>query len=178
MKFKRLTDETKQSIKRLYFDLEYSVPMICEFLQLDAKTAHYWIRKFGNPRKRSEAQILAHHLGRGTCNARERNGMWRGGRSKTASGYIRIIMPDDGFPAMAKVVGDIFEHRYIMAKALNRPLNSDEIVHHINGIKHDNRLQNLLLTTRNNHPTKTLMKAMQKRIRDLEAQLAQQKLEL
>lgn len=37
----------------------------------------------------------------------------------------------------------ILEHRYVAQQMLGRPLEADETVHHINGIKDDNRPQNL-----------------------------------
>uniref|UniRef100_A0A6H1ZYT9 Putative homing endonuclease n=1 Tax=viral metagenome TaxID=1070528 RepID=A0A6H1ZYT9_9ZZZZ len=73
---------------------------------------------------------------------REKSSNWKGGQTKTQKGYIYILCPAHPF---ANSKGYIPEHRLIVEKHLNRYLTKKEIVHHINGIKSDNRIENLYL---------------------------------
>ena len=43
------------------------------------------------------------------------------------------------------------EHHYVMEKHIGRYLNNDEVVHHINHIRSDNRIENLQLMTFKEH---------------------------
>lgn len=70
---------------------------------------------------------------------------WTGGRH-IKNGYVEVVLsPDDPYIWMARLRRRIAEHRYVMAKHLGRCLESWEQVHHINGDKMDNRIENLQL---------------------------------
>ena len=77
------------------------------------------------------------------------NPNWKGGRIlHSSSGYILIKNPEHPFADSQKYVR---EHRLIMEKHLGRFLKASETVHHINGIKDDNRIENLVITTCSKH---------------------------
>lgn len=57
----------------------------------------------------------------------------------------------DGYIVISEVNERFFLHRKIMEEHLNRPLTSDEIVHHIDGDKLNNDINNLIIVDRAEH---------------------------
>jgi hypothetical protein len=78
------------------------------------------------------------------------NANWKGGRTKHKAGYVMVRV--DGHPRATRSGGYVFEHILVMERALGRHLYQDESVHHINGVRDDNRLANLELWTRPHPP--------------------------
>lgn len=118
-------------------------------------------------RNQSEAAILSHrlHPEKYKFVEGEKHPRWRGGRRHHACGYILVNMPEHPNRHKNKMV---FEHRLVMEKRIGRLLKREEIVHHLNGIKDDNREENLVIVTNKKHERWTLVKALQSRIRELE----------
>jgi hypothetical protein len=66
---------------------------------------------------------------------------WRGNKIRHKKGYVQVRVPDHP----NAVSGYVFEHRLVMEDIIGRLLFSNENVHHKNGIKDDNRPENLEL---------------------------------
>lgn len=84
------------------------------------------------------------------------NKNWKGGRVMHSNGYVYVfIPPEDFFVSMIhfhlRHGGYVFEHRLVMARHLGRCLQGWEYVHHKNGIKDDNRLENLEIVLSQRH---------------------------
>lgn len=74
-----------------------------------------------------------------------------GKRVKTEAGYIMVRCPDHPNANKGKNGAYAFEHRLVMAKHLGRAIKADEIIHHVNGDKSDNRIENLELLSNAEH---------------------------
>lgn len=83
---------------------------------------------------------------------------WKGGRVLDRNGYVHVFAPDHpeckrvNEARRLKANGRYYrkekyiqEHRLVMEKHIGRHLLPNEVVHHINGVKDDNRISNLVL---------------------------------
>ncbi len=103
----------------------------------------------------------------------ENSPTWKGGRLKRGTGYIGILKHGH---YRANKSGYVWEHILVWEETHKRKLPKGYLIHHINGIKDDNRPTNLLAMLRKGHSPTLFVKGVQKRLREVEAQLAQQNL--
>lgn len=101
---------------------------------------------------------------RGAANHNFKRGYW-----VTDAGYEELTLaevdPRRKFTCRSR--GKILKHRLVMSQYLGRRLEPWEHVHHKNGNKRDNRLENLELTTAGIHATITALVAENDRLRRL-----------
>ena len=88
---------------------------------------------------------------KGLGGAGEKSPCWKGG-FYYRYGYKYIwLLESDFYFRMGGKKPYVAEHRLVMARSLGRLLNPIEVVHHKNGIRDDNRLENLELTGKGEH---------------------------
>jgi len=85
-------------------------------------------------------------------------------RKQTPHGYMKIFLGIHH--PMTDKRGEIYEHRLVMSEHLGRPLETWETVHHKNGNRADNRIDNLELFPSYEHKSTD---RMSQRIKQLES---------
>lgn len=116
--------------------------------------------------RKDVARFCSRHCAR-VSQVGPRSGGWKGGHRwlDPVTGYITIWCDTSSGRRAAR------EHRVIAAQALGRQLTRREYVHHLNGIRHDNRTENLIVVHPETHEHNTFVRALQARIRELETRV-------
>ena len=114
--------------------------------------------------RRAEYCLRCSNKRRGEKRRAENNGAWRGGFTKSEGYILRRVAHKSGQGAYRP------EHHLVWEENHGQALPKGWIVHHLNGIKDDNRPENLLALPRGEHHKHpfTVLQMYQSRIRQLE----------
>ena len=123
--------KNKDWLQKMYWGKELSREKIARLCGVAKGAILYWMKKYNIPRR----SISEATSGGG-------NGNWKNGKRMHGNGYVYTLKPEH--PRATKK-GYILQHRLVMEEKLGRYLTPTEVVHHNNGIKDDNRVENLLV---------------------------------
>lgn len=132
-----------ETIKRLYFDEKWSLRKIGETFGVAAASIRSRLLREKIKTRRPDDPFLKLKKAKG-----ENHGMWKGGRIKNTAGYVLIHMPGH---RRADNQGYVKEHILVWEDHNKKALPKGWVIHHINGIKDDNRIENLQAMTQGEH---------------------------
>lgn len=149
-----------QELSDLYWVDKLSIAEIARKTGCSNHRIQYSLETWRIPRRSSrEAIQLQYNTGK-----RIRRGKFQSSRD----GYIHILNPEHH---RATKAGWVVEHILVWEQANNQSLPKGWVVHHLNGIRSDNRPENLLGMFRKDHNSQLQLNTMRKRIRELETKL-------
>lgn len=156
-------------IRRLYVGERKSASEIAPILGVSKRTLTTHIAKMGITRSLSEATSLSYQIGRHPRQLGADNHNWKGGRWHGAKGYAFVWAP--GHP---KAHGNyVYEHVIVWEKSHGTILPDGYVIHHLNGVRDDNRSENLVALLRKGHArlSTQLIRELRNQIRKLENEI-------
>ena len=115
------------------------------------------------PFRRWSGQVNAKYCSK-KCSCKSKHTKAFQSRAGKAGGYHKTLLRGTGTKTYIKEFGR-HQHRVVMERYLKRKLRSGEIIHHIDGNKHNNCITNLELTTQPKHILKHLPEMLKSRKR-------------
>ncbi|KKK88378.1 hypothetical protein LCGC14_2743780 [marine sediment metagenome] len=134
----------KQWLRNEYVNEAKDAVQISNKVNCSSTTIYHWLNKFNIPRRDTRFNLSNVGIGKNNPN-------WKGGRRLRTDGYILLSRRDH---PRAYGGGTVLEHIVIMEKHLGRYLKyygkrhpKNEVVHHIDDNKKNNKIENLYITT-------------------------------
>jgi len=129
---KKFTEEHKQNLKKAWKTRK----PITEETREKMRLAHLGNKSHTGLKASKETLMKL-----SKANRLEKNSNWKGGIKKDRN-YILVNSPDHPYK---NSYGYVYQHRLVIEEAIGRYLESEEVIHHINGNASDNRIENLML---------------------------------
>ena len=149
---------TTEFLENLYVNENMSMPQISEKTGMTPQSVYERFKKSGiKLRPVGEAVKLSYATGRSQSQKGPANHNWKRGYSIDKKGYIQVIINRKSVP----------QHRLVWEQHYGA-IPKGHVIHHLNGIKTDNRIENLACLSRRFHSPKTITEPYKKRIRQLE----------
>lgn len=153
------TNATVKQIRFLYWGADMSMAKIGRRLGIP----HGSIQKLmanNNIPTRTHGEAISLAAARGRTRGRK--------PTMTSRGYVTIYKPEH---PRAWKSGYVLEHILVWEQVHNKPLPDGWIIHHLNGIRNDNRPENLLALPEGKHHNDMVNHALKQRIRELEVKV-------
>lgn len=152
------SDITVAKVEKLYWDEKLSLTQIAPKLGCSVHTVWRRLKMGRGLRTISEAILVA---------LEDRDPLRTRGRLTDGQGYVWIRRSDH---PRANENGYVSEHILVWEQAHGRSVPKGYIIHHLNGIRDDNRPENLVALPRKAHGKQgnTYIRSLQQRIRELE----------
>lgn len=160
---------TKEVLIKLYIDEQKSMHRIADELGVSITTIFNYLKKYGietrskkdtftfKGKKQSEEVIdiirrthkgkvlskdTKEKISKSHKGVNRTNNKWNAHVKNREDGYIQVYKPEHPY---ANKDGYVMEHRLVMEEVLERYIKENEVIHHINRNRKDNRPENLMI---------------------------------